>query len=397
MADVVGEKLSQRPELTTVDGSEYLHTVKTNPDGSNPQSYRAKLSTLLGLVSGTQGPKGDPGPQGPQGPTGARGAAGAQGPQGPAGPTGPAGAQGPAGPQGPKGDTGEQGPQGPAGPPGSGSGTGTVGPQGPAGPQGPKGDTGATGPQGPQGPKGDTGATGPQGPAGAKGDTGPAGTQGIQGIQGPKGDTGATGPAGPQGPAGPTGATGPQGPKGADGTGAQQWTAGNVAAIRTVVNTASTSNPLPSSSSLKVTPATATTQATLDILFPKVITSVVITQDTTKPLGGSVVGSTTAPAASILNLNIPPASGGGGAGTVQIYGQDINTTAAQEVTINHGFKKDVIYHIIDNGPVEQGTTVLQGDNKNVNGTLSGYAFADLSFKITTVGPFTGRVIVMGVK
>ena len=194
----------------------------------------------------------------------------------PTGITGPTGATGPQGEQGATGPTGPQGEQGPTGADGAAatiavgsvssappdtqpsvtnSGTpttavldfvlpqGITGPAGPTGPQGIQGATGATGATGPQGIQGATGATGPQGatgatgPQGEQGATGPTGPQGEQGTTGPQGATGATGPqgatgaTGPPGPQGATGATGPQGVQGATGpTGPQgeQGTTGTV-------------------------------------------------------------------------------------------------------------------------------------------------------------------------
>lgn len=371
MADVVGEKLSQRPELTTVDGSEYLHTVRANPDGSNPQSYRAKLSTLLGLVGDRTGPKGDKGDKGDPGAPGAQGPQGAQGLQG---------QRGPKGDKGDKGDQGERGPQGEQGPPGSGSGSGTVGPQGPKGDQGERGPQGEQGLPGPKGDKGDQGAPGLQG---IQGPAGPAGTQGPKGDKGDKGDQGEPGP------------------KGEDGTGAQEWSAGVVGALRNRFFTAvATTNPNIGLSRVNgATPATSY----LDLLLPRILNNIFFTSDETKPPSATLVIRNPVTNAALsstslgLAINIPPASGGGGAGTCKRYVQTIPAGSNGDiVAINHGFKKDVAISVVDNGSPKKAMTVTMFDEPTITNRvmINGFAEGTCNFVFQQPGgPY--QVIVIG--
>lgn len=148
-------------------------------------------------------PTGITGPTGATGPTGPQGATGTTGPQGATGATGPQGEQGPTGATGPQGEQGPTGADGAAAtvavgsvssaspdaqPSVTNSGTPTAAvldfvlPQGITGPTGPQGEQGATGATGPQGEQGATGATGPQGVQGATGATGPTGTVDMQSL-----------------------------------------------------------------------------------------------------------------------------------------------------------------------------------------------------------------------
>lgn len=90
-------------------------------------------------IQGEPGPVGPAGPQGEQGEQGPQGIQGIQGEVGPAGPQGIQGEVGPAGPAGPEGPQGIQGETGPAGPQGE---QGEPGPAGPAGADGVDGQDG---------------------------------------------------------------------------------------------------------------------------------------------------------------------------------------------------------------------------------------------------------------
>jgi len=79
----------------------------------SPYSGCNKFSGFAAPKAGA-GIPGPPGPEGPPGPTGPQGPPGEQGPKGDPGVAGPPGATGPAGPQGPAGPAGPQGPPGPS-------------------------------------------------------------------------------------------------------------------------------------------------------------------------------------------------------------------------------------------------------------------------------------------